>query len=558
MVKQRKRLGDLLVEVGIITEQQLQLALHEQKKGKLKLGDQLVDMGLITEQQIIEVLEVQLKIPQIELHRQKINPKILNMINEEMAKRYEIIPLKKEGNRLTLAMADPLDYNAMDDVRISTGFQVEPVIAKKEEMRLAINRYYGMQKTIDQMMHDIPQDERSLVELNQVTREEDSPAARMINQLIIQAVQLQASDIHIDPSEEETRIRFRVDGILRTERQFPRSMHVVLVSRIKIMAQLDIAEKRLPQDGRIHMEVEFRNIDLRVAVLPTVFGEKIVMRILDQTNSLTALDNLGFSDTNLKAFRRMIHSPHGIVLVTGPTGSGKTTTLYSALDQMNTEEVNIITLEDPVEYQIKGVNQVQIHPPIGLTFARGLRSILRQDPNVIMVGEIRDSETAEIALRAAITGHFVFSTLHTNDAVSAITRFIDMGMERFLVSSALIGVVAQRLVRKVCSKCSKTHSLTEEEQQLFTKRDLATDGIVKGEGCSACQNTGYKGRMAIQEVLVIDQAIRDFIMRNVPGSDYQQHLAEQKFTSLFDDGLRQVAEGRTTIEEVYRLSIDLE
>lgn len=554
MQQKRKRLGDLLVEAGVITQDQLMNALQAQKNSKLRLGDQLAELGLLSEQQLIEVLEFQLGIPHVNLHKQKIEQSLLNIINEDLSRRHQVLPLKKNGNKLTLVMSDPLDYYAIDDIRLSTGFTIEPVIAKKDELRLAINRYYGMQKSIDQMMKDVSEDELEVGKPNQPI--DDSPAAKMVNQLITQATQLGASDIHIEPMEDETKIRLRLDGVLRTERSLPNHMHAVLASRIKIMAKLNIAEKRVPQDGRFQMEVEFRRIDIRVSCLPTIFGEKIVMRILDLKNVILGVNKLGFSKENEQAFQRMLRSAYGIVLVTGPTGSGKTTTLYSGLTALNTDDVNIITVEDPVEYQIKGINQVQVNTSIGMDFSSGLRSILRQDPNIIMVGEIRDVDTAEIALRAALTGHLVFSTLHTNDAVSSITRLIDMGIEPFLVASSLIGVVAQRLVRRICSSCAEPYSLKEDEMKLFSDRKLTTEGIRKGVGCSSCNNTGYKGRLAIHEVVEADDTIHEMITQRKADSAFRHYIQEKGVSNLFEDGLIKVTEGVTTLEEIFRVSIE--
>ncbi len=510
-------------------------------------------MGLVNEQQLFDVLEHQLGIPQVNLYKQKIEQSLLNIINENLSRRHQVLPLKKEGERLLVAMSDPLDYFALDDLRLSTGFQIEPVMAKKEELKLAINRYYGMQKSIEQMMRDVSPEEESALE----QPEDNSPAAKMVNQLIFQAVESGASDVHIDPLEDETRIRYRVDGLLRTERTLPKNMHNVLTSRIKVMSKLNIAEKRVSQDGRFHMEVEFRKIDLRVSCLPTIFGEKVVMRILDLNNVQIGIDRLGFRQSNKECFLNLIQSAYGIVLVTGPTGSGKTTTLYSALNHINTDDVNLITVEDPVEYQIKGINQVQVNNTVGMTFASSLRSILRQDPNIIMVGEIRDIETAEIALRAAMTGHFVLSTLHTNDAVSSITRLIDMGIEPFLVSSSLIGVVAQRLVRKVCSSCAHPYECKPEERALFESHGIKELQAVKGTGCGKCNNSGYKGRMAIHEVVRIDETIADMITQKKSDTFYRRYLQENGHLNLFQDGLYKVAQGLTTLEELYRVSVDI-
>ncbi|MCT8137499.1 Flp pilus assembly complex ATPase component TadA [Anaerobacillus sp. CMMVII] len=553
--KQRKRLGDLLVEAGVISEAQLMTALAEQKKTKNRLGDQLAAMNLVSEQQIIEVLEFQLGIPHVNLYKQKIDPNLINVISDEMARRYQMIPIRKEGNILVVAMADPLDYFALDDLRLSTGFDIQPAIAKKQELQLAINRYYGMQKSIEQMLKDIPTDEddQAYIEAQQ---SDDSPVARMVNQLLQQAVQIGASDIHIDPHEYETHIRFRVDGVLRTEKTVPKTMQNILVSRIKIMSNLNIAEKRLPQDGRFKIDVDFRKIDLRVSCLPTIFGEKIVMRLLDTGTVSLGIEHLAFSGENEENVRKMIKSAYGIILVTGPTGSGKSTTLYTALQEINTDFVNIITVEDPVEYQVKGINQVQVNTAIGMSFAAGLRSILRQDPDIVMVGEIRDTETAEIALRAALTGHLVLSTLHTNDAISAISRLIDMGIEPFLVSSALLGVIGQRLVRRVCPACATTHKLAYEEEELFISRGLSVNHIVKGEGCAACNSTGYRGRIGLHETVLADDKLREMITHKLPAAQFLKHAQEKGFKSMYEDGLIKVSEGKTTLEEVYRVTME--
>lgn len=554
MIHKRKRLGDLLVEAAIISEQQLMMALQEQRNTGRRLGDQLIAMNLVNEQQIIEILEFQLGIPHVDLYKQKIDRKLVNVISEELARKHQVLPLRRSGNRLMVAMSDPLDYFALDDLRLSTGFEIDAAIAKKEELHLAINRYYGMQKSIDQMLQEMPvsEDDPAFLEAQQ---SDDSPVAKMVNQLLNQAVQLGASDIHFDPQETEMVIRLRIDGVLRTERTLPLKMNNVLVSRIKIMSQLNIAEKRLPQDGRFKMELELKTIDLRVSILPTVYGEKVVMRLLDAGNVSLGIEKLGFSYENEQKFKKLINHAYGIILVTGPTGSGKSTTLYTALQQLNSETVNIITVEDPVEYQIKGINQVQVRSNIGMTFAAGLRSILRQDPDIIMVGEIRDQETAEIALRSAMTGHLVLSTLHTNDSVSALSRLIDMGVEPYLVASSVVGVVAQRLVRKVCPHCTSPIHLTVEERDLFKTMGLSTSGIVKGMGCANCNSTGYKGRLAIHEILLTDDQLREMITKKNAGPVYRQYLESLGFKSMLYDGLLKVSQGRTTIEEIYRVTV---
>ncbi|MDC3416971.1 GspE/PulE family protein [Aquibacillus salsiterrae] len=555
MIQKRKRIGDLLVEANVITEEQLMDALLEQKRSGLRLGDQLVEMNIVEEDTIIHLLELQLGLDKVNLYEYDIDRKLINIISEEIARKYQVLPLKKIGDRLLVAMVDPLDYFAIDDLRLSTGFQIEPVIAKKQEMQVTINRYYGMQKSIDKMLEDMPlnEDDEGFLEAQQ---NDESPVAKMVNQLLAQAAQVNASDVHIDPHETETLIRFRVDGVLRTERSLPKNMNNVLVSRIKIMSKLNIAEKRLPQDGRFKMDVDMKSFDLRVSILPTVFGEKVVMRLLDTGSVSLGVEKLGFSERNEANFRKMISNAYGIILVTGPTGSGKSTTLYTALQKLNTEDVNIITVEDPVEYQIKGINQVQVRSNIGMTFAAGLRSILRQDPDIIMLGEIRDTETAEISLRAALTGHLVLSTLHTNDSVSAVSRLIDMGIEPFLVSSAVVGVVAQRLVRRVCKTCAEPYQPTEDEKQLFYSKGLGTNDMRKGRGCSACNNSGYRGRMAIHETLLIDDELRHMITQKLQDSEYRKYVTGKGFIPMFEDGLSKVSQGMTTLEEVYRVTVE--
>lgn len=556
VTKNRKKLGDLLVEVGVINEEQLYDALAGQKESGLRLGDQLLKMALLTEQQLIEVLEFQLGIPHVKLFKEKIDQSLLNIISEDVARANQILPLRKQGDKLIVAMSDPLDYYAVDDLRLSTGFLIEPVIAKKQELKLTINRYYGMQKSINQMMKDAPEEEQESLLMGEGPNFDLSPVAQMVNQLINQAVQLGASDIHIDPLEEETIIRVRVDGSLRTERTIPKHMHPMICSRIKILARLNIAEKRLSQDGRFEVEVDYRKIDLRVSTLPTSFGEKMVLRVLDLSNAVLETEKLGFSEKNLEHYNKLLNNPYGIILVTGPTGSGKTTTLYSALRELNTEAVNIITVEDPIEYQIKGINQVQINASIGLSFASGLRSIVRQDPDIIMVGEVRDLETAKISLQAAMTGHLVLSTLHTNDAISVVTRLVDMGVESFLVSAAIVGVIAQRLVRKNCSECKQKYTLNAEEKGLLLKHDLEVDHVLKGTGCSTCQNTGYKGRIALHEIMVIDDPLREMMAQKASHAEFRSYLQQKQFDSLFVDGLRKISEGVTTFDEVFRVSID--
>jgi type IV pilus assembly protein PilB len=546
--QERKRLGDLLVEAGLITEEQLQETLKEKSPGQ-KLGDALVQRGYITEQKLIEVLEFQLGIPHVSLYRYPIDVKLTKLVPQEFAKRKMLMPLKREGDRLLVAMADPMDFLAIDDLRLSTGFHIETAIASKDDILRAINKYYNLDVSIDEYF-DTSQPQ-PVEELRPA--EEDSPIVRLVNQIIQSAVEQKASDIHIDPQETKVLIRYRVDGVLRTERALPKSMQSVLTSRIKILANLDITEYRIPQDGRFKVHLQFHPVDLRVSTLPTVFGEKIVMRILDLGSALNDLSKLGFHKLNYERFIQLIERPNGIVLITGPTGSGKSSTLYAALNHLNREEVNIITIEDPVEYQIEGINQIQVNPNVGLTFAKGLRSILRQDPNIIMIGEIRDTETAEVAIRAALTGHLVLSTLHTNDSISTITRLIDMGIEPFLVASALNGVVAQRLVRRVCLDCRQEQPATKWEIDIFAKRGLKIDKVVRGKGCPVCNMTGYKGRVAIQELMMMTDEMRHVIYNGEPLSKLKELAIRNRMLFLMDDGLLKVKQGLTTTEEVFRV-----
>ncbi|PLR72795.1 GspE/PulE family protein [Bacillus sp. UMB0728] len=551
MKQTRRRLGDLLVDSGLISEEQLQQALKEKHKDQ-RIGDALLQRGYITEQQLIEVLEFQLGIPHVSLYRYPFDVKLFSMVPKDLAKRNLIIPLKKEGEKLFVAMADPMDFYTIDDLRLSTGFHVEAAIATKDDILRAINKYYDMDEGFEELLDASPgtkelQDDK--------IADEDSPIVRLVNQILGNAASMKASDVHIDPQETKVAVRYRIDGVLRTERVLPKHMQSVLTARIKIMANLDITEHRVPQDGRIKINLDFHPIDLRISTLPTVYGEKIVMRLLDLGSSLNDMNKLGFNKLNLNRFTSMINKPTGIVLLTGPTGSGKSSTLYAALNQLNSEEVNIITVEDPVEYQLEGINQIQVNSNVGMTFAKGLRAILRQDPNIIMVGEIRDKETVEVAIRASLTGHLVLSTLHTNDSLGSITRLLDMGVEPFLVASSLSGIVAQRLVRRVCRDCEEIQAPTKREIEIFARRGMKVETIKRGRGCSSCNMTGYKGRIAIHEVLVIDDEMRRVIMNGESFSRLRELAIKNKTIFLIDDGLLKVKQGITTTEEVLRVAI---
>ncbi|HHY22418.1 MAG TPA: type II secretion system ATPase GspE [Bacilli bacterium] len=555
MKLKKKRLGDLLVESGLLTNDKLKFALDNREKGE-KLGDALIRLGLISEQQLIEVLEFQLGIPHVSLYNYPIEEELLSIVPKELVKKYRVVPIKKRNNKLVIAMSDPLDFYAVDDLRLATGFQIERVIATKDDINRIISKYYELDESMQEMLKQLG-DGKS--EQNQQDEEDsDSPVIRLVNQILLNAIQRKASDIHIDPMETKISVRYRIDGVLQNERTLPKQLQKMIISRVKIMARLNITETRIPQDGRIKINLGYHSVDLRISILPTVFGEKIVMRILDMGTALLDLKHLGFSEKNLQRFIQMVEKPNGIILVTGPTGSGKSSTLYATLNRINSEKVNIITVEDPVEYQLEGINQVQVNPTVGLTFAAGLRSILRQDPDIVMVGEIRDYETAEIAIRASLTGHLVLSTLHTNDSLSSITRLIDMGVEPFLVSASLNGVVAQRLVRRVCRDCRAEQEVTEREKEIFAKNNLQIERIIRGKGCPACNMTGYKGRVAIHEVLLLDEKMKRLISSNVPLSDLKEHAISQGMDFLLKDGLQKVRDGLTTTEEVLRVSSESE
>ena len=535
-IQSKRKLGDILKEEKLITEEEI-LEVLSRKKDRQKLGEALAEQGYITEKQLLEVLEIQLGISAVSLYRYPIDDQLVELIPKDVARKNVLFPIELQDHVLTVAMNDPLDYFAIDDLELLTSYQVRPVMATKEDILQAINKYYDKGK-VDQDDND-----------------EHAPAIQTLDQIIQTGVTLRASDIHLDPSETNVNVRFRVDGTLRSDRTLSKRIQNALIARVKILADLNITETRLPQDGRIQMVIDGKQIDLRVSTLPAVFGEKVVIRILDLTNIFKKMTELDFNEKTLKQFSEMIKSPSGLILLTGPTGSGKTTTLYGAINELNQEDVNIITVEDPVEYQLEGINQVQVNTNIGLTFAAGLRSILRQDPNIIMVGEIRDKETAEIAIRSSLTGHLVFSTLHTNSAIDAIPRLFDMGIEPYLVVSSLTGVMAQRLVKKICKDCKKTRSITALEAEVFQKYDIDITEVSEGAGCNSCRGTGYRGRMAIHELLILDDTIKKMMLDQASMNEIKSYVREQGMKFLIDDGLNKVKQGFTTLEEVMRVAI---
>lgn len=570
ILSKKMRLGDALISEGLINEEQLQQALALQKKSGKRLGAVLVEMHLVTEQDIVQILSKQLRIPFIDLSNYLIDPVIAKLVPEHIAKRHMLIPINKVGNKLTVAMVDPLNIIAIDDIQLMTGLMVKPVVATHTDINKALQDAYGAVAQQDKLMDDLEDightDDEDLDGLGELG-ENDAPIIRLCNLVISQAVQNGVSDIHIEPFEKELRIRYRQDGMMFTAMNPPKKATAAITSRIKIMASLNIAEKRLPQDGRIKIKVSNRSIDLRVSVLPVIWGEKIVMRILDQTSLKVNLEDLGFEPKTLERFKNGVASPYGIILVTGPTGSGKTTTLYSALTSVNSIDTNVMTAEDPVEYMLHGVNQVQCKPEIGLTFAAALRSFLRQDPDVIMVGEIRDFETAEIAIKASMTGHLVLSTLHTNDAPGTIGRIVNMGIEPFMVTTSVVLIQAQRLVRKICKDC-KFEIKPRAEQigqfgitpELIRRIDLPHINeknmmFYKGKGCESCGNSGSRGRIGVYEVMMMSERLRDIILNGGSTDDIRRQAIEEGMLSLRESALRKALTGMTSLEEVVRVTM---
>ncbi|WP_341876856.1 GspE/PulE family protein [Defluviitalea saccharophila] len=553
-----KRLGDILINGGLITKKQLDEALKERSASNKKLGEVLIELGYVTEKDILKTLEIQLGIPRINLEKELINPEVPQRISEDLARRHMVFPFKEEDKVLHVAMADPLNFYGIDDLKIATGYGIKPYIATKKSIQIAIEKYYGKQST-KQAMEDFKKQQGDLEDEeieDEISDIEMAPIVRIVNSIIKQAIVSGASDIHIEPFEDFLRVRFRVDGELQEAMRLDINAHPAVTARIKVLGKMNTAEKRIPQDGRIEIKMNNREIDLRISIHPTVYGEKIVIRLLDRSNFIKGRDRLGFTKENSLRIDQLIKNPDGILLVTGPTGSGKTTTLYTLLSELNDERKNIVTVEDPVEYKIFGLNQTSVNPKIGLTFASVLRSILRQDPDIIMIGEIRDTETSQIAVRAAITGHLVLSTLHTNDTASTIIRLLDMGVEPYLVSSALVGVIAQRLVKKICSNCKISYEPGENELDILNMKELKN--LYKGKGCNYCKNTGYRGRTAIHEIMYVDKEIRKLINNNAAEDEIKNEAIKNGMTTLSDNCKQLVLEGVTTIEEFLRISYSLD
>ena len=571
-----KKLGDLLVEAGLITEEQLKEALEVQKNDNERIGTILVKLGYLTEEEITSFLSKQYGIPAVNLEHFEISEDVIKRIPSDIARKYMLIPITRTGSTLTVAMADPTNIYALDDIKFLTGLNVEPVVASELSIKKAIDKYYGsetqieLRKVVEDLEGDLAaedadlevvEDEEEIDLESLVASVEEAPVVKFVNMMLMDAVKKGASDIHVEPYEKFYRVRFRIDGVLHEVMKPPLSMKDAITSRIKIMSKLDIAEKRLPQDGRIKLKMKIegkrKELDFRVSVLPTLFGEKIVMRILDPEKLMLDMTKLGFEQESLDKFTSAINKPYGMVLVTGPTGSGKTNTLYSAISQLNTPETNIMTAEDPVEFNLAGINQVNVRDEIGLTFAAALRSFLRQDPNIILVGEIRDFETAEIAIKAALTGHLVLSTLHTNDAPSTISRLMNMGIEPFLVATSVNLICAQRLVRRVCKNCKQEVKIPKKTllDIGFTEEEVKDLKVYKGKGCDVCNGTGYKGRVGLYEVMEVTDTIKDLILSGATAIDLREQAIKEGMITLRRSGLLKIKQGITSIEEVLRETV---
>jgi len=549
--KSKKKIGDLLIEFGYITEAELRSAISEQEKMDIRLGEVLKKLGYVSEEELIDVLEYQLGIPKVNLSNYLLNAHLSQYVSENLARRHNAVPYEIKDDTLKVAMEDPTDLVAIENIEVNSGMRIEVAIATHSDIINAINQVYSLIDTdTSEIFESLDQygmnDEPELDQLRQMV--EDAPIVRLTNLIITQAIHTKASDIHIEPLKNSVRVRYRVDGVLHEELTIPKHSQAALISRLKIIADLDITKRRIPQDGRIQMNFKGMQIDMRVSTLPTIYGEKVVIRLLNRDDSLLNIEKLGFSEENKERFNRLIKKPYGILLATGPTGSGKSTTLFAALNQINSPTKNIVTIEDPVEYQLNGLNQVHANKKVGLTFANTLRSILRQDPDIVMVGEIRDEETAEIAIRAALTGHLVLSTLHTNDAVSAVTRLMDMGIPGYLVASTVIGVIAQRLVRRLCPNCKESYQPGPEVKQ-FLNNNVDQLYRPSEEKCDSCTD-GYKGRIAIHEILEVDTKLEEMITEGANEPELKRYARAQGMKDLLEDGKEKLRQGITSYNEL--------
>ena len=563
--RKKVRLGDLLVQKGIITEEQLSEALKQQKEKKLMLGEMIVSMGFASQSQINDVLCEHLNIDFVDMREEEPDPQVLSLLDESIMRKYTLVPLRHDNNNagaLQVAMADPMNILAMDDINIITGMQVVPILANAQDINAFLDKAFGQQQAqniVELYKREQGDNNKEAEKENNARREEieNAPIVVLINNIIEQAVRQLASDIHIEPMEKTVRVRYRIDGNLKEIMKYDNALLGAITTRLKIMSGMDISEKRKPQDGRITTTVDRREYDIRVSNLPTVYGEKVVMRIASKEGFNVDISKLGLTERDRKVFQDILRNPHGIILVTGPTGSGKSTTLYTALSELNTEDVNIITVEDPVEANIDGINQVQVNTKANLTFASALRSILRQDPDIIMIGEIRDSETAEIAVRASITGHLVVSTLHTNSTASSVARLEDMGVESYLIADSMVGIIAQRLVRRLC-ECKKPKEATVEEKQLLGVDTDKSCTIYEPCGCKLCNNTGYYGRMGIYEIMKISPAIKRLISKNADAEDIKNQAVKEGMNTLKMAAANGVKEGITSIAEMIKATYEAE
>jgi type IV pilus assembly protein PilB len=558
-VKKIKDLADVLLEEGLITGDQLKQATAEQERLGRTLGRVLIDLGMVKETDLVAALARQVGLDYVDLGEHQVDPAAASLVSEQVARRYRAMPIGFEDSRLVVAMSDPSNVFALDDIRTITGMDVKPVVATAGDIEAAIRRYGQFEQSVEDMATEASSQAEDVHDLEQVgAAVEDAPIVKLVNLLVTQAVADRASDIHIEPAEKDIRIRYRIDGVLHEVMRSPKNIQNGLVSRLKVMADINIAERRVPQDGRIGLVVGGRAVDLRLATLPTVYGEKIVIRILDKSSVLLKLEDLGFADQSFEVYERAFRKPYGTILVTGPTGSGKSTTLYATLNIINTVDRNIITVEDPVEYRLSGVNQMQVNPKAGLTFTSALRSILRADPDVVLIGEIRDRETALIAMEAALTGHLVLSTLHTNDAPSALTRLAEMKVEPYLVASALDCVVAQRLARRLCDHCKVSYKPSREElvQAGFPEDVLGLiNELFRPAGCSRCGKTGYRGRLGLYEIMPMSEEIEMLTAERRSSDDIKRMAVEQGMVTLREDGLEKARAGATSLEEIFRVVV---
>ena len=560
-----ERIGELLVKENLLSAEQLRKARDEAKTSGGRLGAQITRLGFLQEAELSDFVAKQYSVPAIDLDEFEIDPAVIELIPEEVALKHTVLPVNRAGSTLILATADPSNIFAIDDIKFLTGYNIEVVVASEDGIKRAIDRHYDQSSSLTDVMSDFDDTDLELVQDDddvdaaELAKEsEDAPVVKLVNLILTDAVKREASDIHIEPYEREFRVRYRIDGVLYEVMKPPLKLKNAITSRVKIMSELDIAERRLPQDGRIKLKLgRGREMDYRVSVLPTLFGEKTVLRLLDKSNLQLDMTKLGFEEDQLQDFKHSIHQPFGMVLVTGPTGSGKTTTLYSALSELNKESENLSTAEDPVEFNLTGINQVQMHEDIGLNFAAALRSFLRQDPDIIMVGEIRDFETAEIAVKAALTGHMVLSTLHTNDAPSTVNRLLNMGIEPFLVASSVNCIVAQRLARKICPDCVEPDPETTREALVeagMTEEEVEGFSPQKGRGCRSCSETGYKGRIALYEVMVLGEELKEFVLNGASATELKREAIRLGMVTLRRSALNKLREGTTTLSEVFRVS----